>query len=113
MKSFQSFLLFWLLPLLIFFPVIVIQQNDSLWSVLNSEITFFTIVYFAIISFSSVLIIKHFELKLIGEKSKILLSALSCFILVFVFSISLKFFFEKDINLFPAFFQGILAVGIF
>lgn len=113
MKSFQSFLLFLLLPLLIIFPVIVIQQNDSLWSVLNSEITFFTIVYFAIISFSSVLIIKHFELKLIGEKSKILLSALSCFILVFVFSISLKFFFEKDINLFPAFFQGILAVGIF
>jgi hypothetical protein len=113
MKSFQTFLLFWLLPLLIIFPVIVIQQNDSLWSVLNSEITFFTIVYFAIISFSSVVIIKYFELKLIGEKSKILLSALSCFFIVFIFSISLKLPFENNINLFPAFFQGLLAVGIF
>ena len=113
MKSFQSFLLFWLLPLFIVFPVIVLQKNDSLWDVLNNEITFFTIVFFAIISFSSVIIIKHFELKLIGEKRKILLSALSCFFLVFVFSISLKFPFENDINLFPAFFQSFLAVGIF
>lgn len=113
MKSFQSFLLFWLLPLFIVFPVIVLQKNDSLWDVLNNEITFFTIVFFAIISFSSVIIIKYFELKLIGEKSKILLSALSCFFLVFVFSISLKFPFENDINLFPAFFQSFLAVGIF
>lgn len=113
MKSFQTFLFFWFLPLLIIFPVIVIQKNDSLWSVLNNEITFFTIVYFAIISFSSVIIIKHFELKLIGKKNKILLSALSCFLIVFVFSISLKLPFENDINLFPAFFQGLLAVGIF
>lgn len=113
MKSFQSFLLFWVLPLLIIFPVIILQKYDSLLDVLSSKITFFTIIYFAIISFSSVIITKYFELKLIGEKSKILLSTLSCFLLVIVFSISLNFYFENDINLFPAFFQGLLAIGIF
>ncbi len=113
MKSFQSFLLFWVLPLLIIFPVIILQKYDSLLNVLSSKITFFTTIYFAIISFSSVIITKYFELKLISKKSKILLSALSCFLLVIVFSISLNFPFENDINLFPAFFQGLLAVGIF
>jgi two-component system, LytTR family, sensor kinase len=113
MKSFQSFLLFWFLPLFIIFPVIILQKNDSLLEVLSSKITFFTTFYFAIISFSSVIITKYFELKLFGKKIKILLSALSCFFLVFVFSISLHFPFKNDINLFSTLFQGLLAVGIF
>lgn len=113
MKSFQTFLLFWLIPLLIIFPVIIIQKDDSFWSVLYSQITFFTIVYFAIISFTSVVIINYLELRLINEKSKILLAALNCFFIVFVFSISLKLPFKSDINLFPPFFQGLIAIAIF
>lgn len=113
MKSFQSFLVFWLLPLIIIFSVILLQKNDSLLEVLNSKITFFTIVYFAIISFSNVIITKYFELKKNGKKSQILLSALSCFIIVFVFSISLNLIFERKINLFPPFFQGLIAIAVF
>ena len=113
MKSFQTFLFFWFLPLLIIFPVIIIQQNDSLWSVLNSKITFFTIIYFAIISFSSTLFIKQLEKKIIEDKRKILLSILICFALVFVFSICLNLILDNNFNLFPPFFQGLIAVGIF
>lgn len=113
MKSFQTFLFFWFLPLLIIFPVIIIQQNDSLWSVLNSKITFFTIIYFAIISFSSTLFIKQLEKKIIEDKPKILLSILICFALVFVFSISLNLILDNNFNLYPPFFQGLIAVGIF
>lgn len=113
MKSFQSFLVFWLLPLIIIFSVILLQKNDSLLEVLNSKITFFTIVYFAIISFSNVIITKYFELKKNGKKSQILLSALSCFIIVFVFSISLNLIFDRKINLFPPFFQGLIAIAVF
>lgn len=113
MKSFQTFLFFWFLPLLIIFPVIIIQQNDSLWSVLNSKITFFTIIYFAIISFSSTLFIKQLEKKIIEDKRKILLSILVCFALVFVFSICLNLILDNNFNLFPPFFQGLIAVGIF
>lgn len=113
MKSFQSFLVFWLLPLIIIFSVILLQKNDSLLEVLNSKITFFTIVYFAIISFCNVIITKYFESKKNDKKSQVLLSALSCFIIVFVFSINFNLIFESKINLFPSFFQGLIAIAVF
>ena len=113
MKSFQSFLAFWLLPLIIIFSVIILQKNGSLLEVLNSKITFFTIVYFAIISYCNVILTKYFESKKNDKKSQILLSALSCFIIVFVFSISMNLIFERKINLFPPFFQGLIAIAVF
>lgn len=113
MKSFQSFLVFWLLPLIIIFSVILLQNNDSLLEVLNSTITFFTIVYFAIISFCNVIITKYFESKKNDKKSQVLLSALSCFIIVFVFSINFNLIFESKINLFTSFFQGLIAIAVF
>lgn len=113
MKSFQSFLIFWLLSLVIIFPIIFFQTSDSFWIVLNNKITFFTIIYFAIISFSSTIFIKYLEEKLIGDKRKILFSALICFTLVFIFSICLNLISDHNFNLFSPFLQGILAIGIF
>lgn len=113
MKSYQSFLLFWLLPFIIFIPVIVLDNNNSFWSVLNSKITFFTLIYFAIISFTNVRITRYLESFRFNEKNKILLSSLSCFVFVFIFSIGFQLIYQKKINLFPPFFQGLVAIGVF
>ena len=113
MKSYQLFLLFWLLPFIIFIPVIVLDSNHSFWSVLNSKITFFTLIYFAIISFTNVRITRYLESFRFKEKNKILLSSLSCFVFVFIFSIGFQLIYQKKINLFPPFFQGLVAIGVF
>jgi sensor histidine kinase YesM len=113
MKLFQSFLAFWLLPLLVFFPVILLQTNESVSDVLSNKITFFTIIYFAIISFSTFLITKYLKERGLVERKTIFYSSIICFALVFLFSISLHFPFYEKINLFPPFFQSLVAIAVF
>lgn len=113
MKTFKTFLIFWLLPLLITFPLIILQKNNNFLEVLFNRVTLFTIVFFAIISFSTVIITKLLKQRIFVEKKVLFYSSITCFVLVFLFSISLRLPLDNEINLFPPFFQGLIAIAVF
>ena len=114
MKSLKVFLSFWIFPLLIILAVIILQGKENLLDVFsNYKITVFTLVFFLIISFSSVFITNFFKIKGFLENKAIVLSGIICFAAISIFSIVLNLFFNREINLFPPFFQGLSAVAVF